>query len=219
MLNDRYPIFIVLALVAAFLSALYMARILFVVFFGRLKEENSHVHESPLLMTAPLVLLAVFALLVGFIAVDWTDTYRGLGTFLFSGEPEVFHINVGLTAAAIAMSVGGFALGWAIYHRGLISHQALARRYSGPLQVVKSKYYLDELYQWGIDRVVLAFGRLVGLFDRIVINDTGVNTTGRFVILSGLRLRYQQTGRMYNYALGMVLGVISLALIWWLGLT
>ena len=217
-LNDRYPIFIALALVAAFLSALYMARILFVVFFGRLKEENSHAQESPLMMTAPLVLLAVFALLVGFIAVDWTDTYVGLGTFLFSGEPEVFHINGGLTAGAIAMAVGGFALGWAIYHRGLISHQALAQRYPIPLQVVRNKYYLDELYQWSIDRVVLAFGRLVGLFDRIVINDTGVNTSGRFVILSGFRLRYQQTGRMYNYALGMVLGVIGLALIWWLGL-
>ena len=218
-LSDRYPIFIALALIAAFLSALYMARILFVVFFGKLKEENNHAHESPLMMTAPLVLLAVFALLVGFIALDWTNTYQGLGTFLFSGAPEEFHINVGLTAGAIALAVGGVALAWAIYHRGLISHQALAQRYSGLHKVARNKYYLDELYQWSIDRVVLAFGRLVALFDRIVINDTGVNKMGRSVILSGFRLRYQQTGRMYNYALGMALGVVGLALIWWLGLT
>ena len=217
-LDGRHPIFIVLALLAAFLSALYMARILFVVFFGRLKEENTHAHESPLVMAVPLIALAFFALTVGFLALNWSEGYQGFGTYLFNNEPEPFHINVGLTIISVLVALAGFAAGWAAYHRGIISHQRLAHRFAPAYRLVRNRYRLDDLYQWTIDRVVLAFSNLVSLFDRIVVNDTGVNGTGRSVILSGLRLRYHQTGRMYNYALGMVLGVIALALIWWLGL-
>ena len=58
----------------------------------------------------------------------------------------------------------------------------------------------------------------MALFDRIVVNDTGVNGTGNSVRLSGLRLRYIETGKVYNYALGMGVGVVVIALIWWLAL-
>jgi NADH-quinone oxidoreductase subunit L len=81
-----------------------------------------------------------------------------------------------------------------------------------------NKYYIDDLYQWIIDHVALVLGRFIALFDRVVINDVGVNETGRSVLLSGLRLRYIETGKVYNYAMGMVIGVVVLALIWWLGL-
>ncbi len=217
-LEGRSPIFIALALVAALLSALYMARLLFIVIFGKLKKENEHAHESPWVMTGPLVLLAAFAVFVGFLAFltpGWSEAFHGLGT-AFHVEAGAFQVNPALMAGSIILAIGGFAVGWAVYQRGLVSHEELANRFSQVYRLVKNKYYIDELYQWVINKAVLVFGDLVALFDRIVINDTGVNGIGDSVIRSGYRLRYLQTGLMYSYALGMTLGAVGLILIWWI---
>ena len=64
-LDHRNPVFIVLTLTALVLSALYMARVTLIVFFGGMRAENERAHESPLAMTAPLILLALFALALG----------------------------------------------------------------------------------------------------------------------------------------------------------
>ena len=66
--------------------------------------------------------------------------------------------------------------------------------------------------------MALAFGNFMALFDRVVVNDTGVNGTGRSVLLSALVLRLLETGKVYNYALGMAVGTVVVALIWWLAL-
>ena len=121
-------------------------------------------------------------------------------------------------AISVALAVGGFALGWALYVKGSLSPDRIRQQMSGLHTLTVNKFYIDELYQWGIDRVALAFANFMALFDRIVVNDTGVNGTGNSVRLSGLRLRYIETGKVYNYALGMGVGVVVIALIWWLAL-
>ena len=216
-LDHRNPVFIALTLPALVLSALYMARLIFVVFFGRLDTKNQGAHESPLVMTVPLVLLAFFAVTVGFIAFNWTGAYGGFGSFLTGGEE--FHIKPWLTALSLVLALGGVAVGWLVYSRGSISHESIAHRYSALHRLLVNKYYIDELYQWVVNRVVLASARLVALFDRIVINDTGVDGSALTVMLSALRMRYIQTGRMYNYGMAMALGVFALGLIWWIVLT
>ena len=89
-LDHRSPVFLVVALAAVVLSALYMARVTLVVFYGRLREENEHAHESPFLMTAPLALLAVLTVGVSLIVFNWTDAYQGFGKFLLE-DPAVGH--------------------------------------------------------------------------------------------------------------------------------
>ncbi len=216
-LDHRNPVFIILALAAVVLSALYMTRVTLVVFFGSLKSENESAHESPLLMTVPLMLLAFFALTVGFIAFNWTDAYGGFADFLV-GEGE-FHINVWLTIVSLLLAVGGIIIGWMAYSRGSISHQSLAQRYPTVYRILVNKYYIDEIYQWVINRIVLALGRFTALFDRAVVNDIGVNGSALSVWTSAMILRFVQTGKMYNYGLVMALGVIALTLIWWIVLT
>jgi len=219
-LDNRNPAFLVLALGAVVLSALYMARVTLVVFFGPLKKENERAHESPPVMTVPLILLAFFALTVGLIAFNWTDAYQGFGSWLLADQPlseggEKFHITPWLTVAALVLALAGVALGLLTYSWERISHRAIAQRYAFVHRVLVNKYYVDEAYQWVIDRVVLSFSRFVALFDRIVINDTAVNGSAVSVWLSALRLRYVQTGRMYNYGMAMALGVFGLAVVWW----
>jgi NADH-quinone oxidoreductase subunit L len=215
-LDGRGPLFFLLTLAAVLMSALYMARLLFLVVLGDLKIENEHAHESPLVMTAPLVALAALALTAGLLAPGLVPGYNGFGNWLFFEHPEDYHINFLVMAISIALSCGGFVLGWLLYSRKSLSVDRLRERFATVHRMLVNKYYIDDLYQWTIDRVVLAFGRFMALFDRIVVNDMGVNGTGRSVFLSGWRLRYLETGKVYNYALGMVLGVMAVALIWWL---
>ena len=77
------------------------------------------------------------------------------------------------------------------------------------------KYYVDEVYQWAINRIVLPFARMVAQFDRVIINDTGIDGSGMSVIFSAVKIRVIQTGRLYNYGLGMALGGLLLIIVWW----
>ena len=216
-LDHRSPVFVALALAAVALSALYMARVTLVVFFGRLGADVDHAHESSPVMSVPMIMLAFFALTVGFLAFAWSDSYQGFVGFLEPGEG--FHLEPWLTAVSIVLVLGAIAVAWLTYVRGRISHRRLAERYAPLHQLMVSKYYIDDLYQWVVDNVVLATSNLVALFDRVVVNDTGVDGSALTVRLSALRMRYVQSGRMYNYGLAMVSGVFALALIWWIVLT
>ena len=84
------------------------------------------------------------------------------------------------------------------------------------VRMAERKYYIDEIYQWTIDRVVLIFANFIGLFDRAVVNDVAVNGPANAVRRVGIALRVHVTGHVYSYALGMVAGTLVVALIWWL---
>ena len=212
-LGGLNPVFIVLTLAGVVLSALYMARVVFIVFFGDRSTEAGNAHESPWLMTVPLVLLAFFAATVGFIAIDWTEAYGGFADYL-AGEGR-FHLNPGLTVISLVLAFGGVLLGFLAYSRSTISHQRLAERFSPVYRLLVNKYYLDDVIQWAVDRLVLTFSRFVAYFDRRFVNDIGVNGPAFGVQKSGIWMRLVQTGQMHNYGMAMASGVVVLVLIWW----
>ena len=165
-------------------------------------------------MTVPLILLAFFAATVGFIALNWPSSYEGFGDFL--ANEGAFHLVLWLTLVSLALALVGVGIGWLVYFRGSLSHQDIARRFSLIHRILVNKYYLDNVYQWAINHIVLAFGRFIAVFDRVLVNDIGVDGSGISVRLMGRLLRLLQTGRMYNYGMAMALGVVALALVWWL---
>ena len=224
-LDQRGFAFFVPTFAASLLSTLYMARVTFLVFFGASRSEGE-AHESPWLMTAPLLLLAPLALVLG------VATYQVFGDFL-SGEGA--HASPGWLAGLSGGLVVAIIYGsWTTY----VSRPSWlpgAARYADPRdpkvypvtgrtpawrdrghRLLVNKYYVDEAYQWVIDRVFLGLGRLVALFDRVIVNDTGVDGPALSVWLSAMRVRYLQSGLMYTYAMAMALGVVGLALLWWL---
>ena len=121
---------------------------------------------------------------------------------------------LGIISAVIASS--GLVLSWAFYSRRLISSDRLRERFASIHSVIANKYYADVAYQWLIDHIVLTVSKGVALFDRLAINDTGVDGAGTSVVLTGFRLRYLETGKLYNYALGMLIGIFVGILVWWL---
>ena len=215
--NDhRNAAFTVLTLFTALLSALYMGRAMFIVFFGELKDRNNQVHDAPFAMAVPMVLLAVLALGFGLISFNWPGSFGGIGTFVFFGHGEEFHFRYWLGAVSIAMAVAAFVFAYLAYARRSISLDGTRSRFAGVLKVIENKYYFDEVYQWTIDRVVLVFSRALALFDRAVVNDIIVNGPADVVRKFGIVLRLHVTGHVYSYTLAMALGTIGLGIFVWL---
>ena len=76
-----------------------------------------------------------------------------------------------------------------------------------------NKYYIDDIYQAIIDHIVLAGSRVLAWFDRNVVNDTAVDGSAATTAFMGYLLKFQQTGKLPNYALAIVIGVVALALV------
>jgi NADH-quinone oxidoreductase subunit L len=76
-----------------------------------------------------------------------------------------------------------------------------------------NRFYIDEMYQLAIDKVVLASGRVVAVFDRAVVNDSGVNGTGEATDFLGWLGKHTQTGKLPNYALAVVVGIVIIAFV------
>ena len=215
--NDhRNVAFIVLAFFTALLSALYMGRAMFLVFFGELKDQNSHAHDAPAAMAVPLVLLAVLALGFGLISFNWPGSFGGIGTFVFFGHGEEFHFELWVGALSIALAVFAFIFAYLAYANRILSLEGMRTRFSGLLSVVENKYYFDEVYQWTVDRVVLVFSRFIAFFDRAVVNDIAVNGPADVVRRFGIVMRLHVTGHVYSYTLAMALGTIGLGIFVWL---
>ena len=214
--KDRNLTFIVFALITALLSALYMGRAVFATFFGRLPHELEHTHESPAVMTVPLILLAILAAGFGLISWNWPGAFGGFGYFVFFHDGHGFEFTWWIGILSAVMAVGSFVLTYLIYERGSISLESTRRRFAPVLRVVENKYYFDEIYQWTIDRVVLVVARFVAFFDRAIINDVGINGPADAVRHLGFVLRLHVTGHLYSYALAMVLGMVGLGIFWWL---
>ena len=97
---------------------------------------------------------------------------------------------------------------WLIYVNKTFSAISVQSRFKWVYILAINKFYLDDVYQWGINQIVMRISSVVATFDRVIVNDAGVDGTGKSVMFSAFTLRSIQTGRVYNYALGIALGVL-----------
>ncbi|MEI7781315.1 MAG: NADH-quinone oxidoreductase subunit L [Planctomycetota bacterium] len=209
-----------MALVTAGLTAFYTFRAVFMTFTGptRVPEEaGHHAHESPPVMTLPLMILAVPSALVGW----WLFSTNWLAHFLSAtpsftapavaktAVPHVFHMDLaiqGSLAAAIGIVIA------AIGHFGRRSDAPQMERFLGPLQTVfANKFYFDQIYAALVVRPLEALALLAALFDRYVIDGT-VNLVARIPVFFGAWARQLQSGLLQRYALAGVLGTLLIVL-------
>ena len=210
-LNDG---FLVVTFVAVAFSVLYTGRMLYQVFLGRLSTENEDAHEPGIRMWAPIGVFALLAAVLGPLAFEWGHDYHGFVSWVTDSE-EGFHINMAISGASIAIVAVGLYLTGLIYMQRRISATAIQRRLGFMATAAQRKFYFDEVYQWGINQLVLPLARLTAFIDRAWVNDIGVDGPGKTTRWGGGVLRYLQTGMVYNYALGMVIGAVVLGVIWW----
>ncbi len=191
----------VMGLLTAAFTAFYMARVFFVVFLSKERSAGGHPHESPAVMTVPLVLLALFALGLGY--------YTGpFGSFVLGSEAGGEHHGLLIPLVSNALALLSMLAAWAIYHKELISSDALAARFSWPYKILKNKYYVDEFYAFCVNRILFNVSRLANWFDRNIV-DGSVDGVFRLTRFTAVVLRGLQTGLVQNYALGIVGGMVA----------
>lgn len=207
-----------MGMATAALTAFYMSRHFFLVFLARPRTDRDarrveHAHESPALMTGPLIALAVLATLGGSLGSS-LESYlepvfevaeRTSSTTVTSGPSEL-----ALIAWPLAAAVAGIGLAWLAYLRGAIDPVRWARRLGPIYGLLKNKYYVDELYDALLVRPVVGLAELLaGVLDQGII-DGAVNGIGLVLQRGGAALRQVQSGYVRLYAFTFFLGVVGI---------
>jgi len=208
---------------AAGVTAFYMFRLVFLTFFGASRMEpqvEKHVHESPGSMTVPLMLLAVFSVIGGWVGIpevlgghnyfeEWLAPVFAHGAA--AGHGAAHHpvaLELGLMAGSVAVALFGIGLAYYLYRVRTEKPEKIAGTVPRLYDVVYNKYYVDEIYDVVIvRRIVDGSVWLWRAFDAAFI-DGIVNGVASLVRGTGDRLRRVQTGVVGNYAFSLLLGAV-----------
>lgn len=146
------------------------------------KEKFQHAHESPALMTGPLIALAVPSLLLGaFMAYRHSEN---LHKFLSWGKPAAHHGGHAVLVASLIAFLGGLIAAFLIYFVKPHRYEALGKRFAGAHRVLTNRYYLDELYLWFITNFYHPFSKWLANMDYTFVDQKGVDGVG--VIAKGV---------------------------------
>ena len=195
-------------LIVAVLSVLYMTRIWFRVFFGSQGEATVSAHESPKVMLFALGVLALGAAIFGIASMGYVWSLWDFMDFVSSGHAIHHKGSVLLVVFSIFIVCSALGVSWLIYVNKTFSAISVQSRFKWVYILAVNKFYLDDVYQWGINQIVMRISSVVATFDRVIVYDAGVDGAGKSVMFSAFTLRSIQTGRVYNYALGIALGVL-----------
>ncbi len=212
-----------LLVVGAMMTAFYMFRLLYLTFFNNFRgteEQKHHLHESPPVMTIPLIILAILAALGGLMNIPalfgGSFWLTGFLAPVFAGSVAIQPTIEPLSHATewllmgVALILVLMMIGWS-YHRFVVRKAGLLPDEAERPFIVKllsEKYYIDELYDLLVQKPILWMS---GVFHDIVevrILDRAVNGLGNLVIWTGNTVRYIQTGNVGFYMFVMILGVI-----------
>jgi len=214
---QKNPVLYGIALFTALLTAFYMFRLLFVTFTGKFRgthEQEHHLHESPALMTVPLIILAVLSIIGGFVGIPEVFAAGGdkINEFLspviakHEGH-EVAHTTeyalMGLSTGLVILTI---VFAWFRFK----NYQPKEEKGFG--KVLENKWYVDELYDKVIANPLNRFaGFLNNVFEKYIV-DGVVNGVGKAVNYSSRQLRLLQSGQVGSYVLLMVLSILLLLL-------
>ena len=193
---EHHRVIFWVVVLAAALTPFYMARQALVVFFGAPRSEHAkHAHESPMVMVAPLFLLAIPAISAGWGPVEHLFFHQIGGL----AEPEIPGF---VSLIFLAAFLGGLLLAFALYRNP-------AR---DPLRIplLANRFYIDAIYAWSVDNVQGGFARLCSFIDRWFINGILVQGSATVVWTIGFALRFLQVGNLQAYAFFFGAGVIGL---------
>lgn len=203
----------ILGLAAAFLTALYMFRLVFLVFFGEERfGSDVHPHESGAWMAVPLVILGVASVVAGFVGFPPED--GAIHDFLhrtFHHVP-VHHVSMTMTYAfgiiSTVVALSGIAVAYVTYIRKSISTDELAEKYSPVYQFLLNKWYVDEFLMAAVVNPMKDIANFLWKVVDVKIIDGTVNGVAYGLGATSQRLRRVQTGLVANYALAIAIGMV-----------
>jgi NADH-quinone oxidoreductase subunit L len=212
--------------IAACLTGFYSWRLLILTFHGKPRADAhtmDHVHESPLVMTVPLVLLALGALATGFslkdyfIGGDWASFWAG--SIVNGPDNHVLHVIETelpgwVSVAPTIVGVAGIALAYYFYMFNPALPARLAEAYPVAYRFLLNKWYFDELYDRIFVRPTMAFARLAWQVGDAQIIDGMPNGAAALAAGSARQAVKLQTGSIAFYAFAMLIGLVFLVSIY-----
>jgi NADH-quinone oxidoreductase subunit L len=216
---------------AAGITAFYMTRLTYLVFFGKFRgkqEHWDHAHESPRSMTLPLVILAVLSIVGGWIGIPkvlafgsdinffhhWLEPAVTLPAAAGHGgehAAEAAHsvgLEWGLVAAALAIAIMGIVFAWTVYKKEGRA-QGMAKTAGPVYTMLRNLFWVDEFYERVVIRPFYWFSKVSNAFDKWVV-DGLVNASGVTADITGQIVKLFQTGLVRNYALFFLVGVVAI---------
>ena len=202
-----------IALITSGLTAFYMSRLYFSIFWSKPYGANGHGHsaddhhhgEGGFAMMLPLVILAAGAVFAGFIP---------FGEFVSSdGKPLESHFHLMFSIAPVALGVAGIALAWVLYKKQNSKPDKLAASFGSIYKSAYNKFYIDEIYLFVTKKVLFnLIGRPAAWFDKNIV-DGLVNLTGNTTVLVSEKIKKFQSGKVQLYAIAFLAGVIVLTVL------
>ena len=211
-------------LLSVFVTALYSFRMYFLVFHGKPRMDDhtrEHLHESPWVVTGPLIALAFFSVVAGYVIdpVVFGDFFNGV-IYVSPEHPGLAHVAEhyhgplsfvlhAFGGPAIYLAIAGVFTAWYVYMKNPDLADNIRQRFNGLYQVLVNKYYADDF-----NEVVFAGGaRGVGqllwkIGDVLIIDGLIVNGSAKVVGWTASVVRKVQTGHLYTYAFTMIIGLL-----------
>ncbi len=207
------PVLFVLAMLTVFMTAFYMFRVVFLTFGGEYRGEGKP-HESSSVMVAPMVILAILAVVSGL----WNVT-GGFSQLFGHGETQSFARGFfGILAhplpwISLLLAGLGILLAYAMYSAKWLSAERIGSVFKPLYTLFYRKYWFDELYEKVIMGKILINGFFAGLeqFDVRGV-DGAVNGVASGTIAAGRAIRRTQTGQLQLYGVAMAIGVVAIIL-------
>jgi NADH-quinone oxidoreductase subunit L len=214
-------------LLGVFVTAFYSFRLVFMTFHGEERfhaDEHHKPHESPWVVTVPLILLAIPSLIIGWITVEHVlfGGYFGNAIQVLPAHDVLGHVKEefhgsaqfvlhAFTGAPVYLAAAGVLGAWYLYIKRTDLPGQIATRVSGLYKLLANKFYFDEVYQAVFAGGSRGLGTALWRVGDVALIDGGmVNGSARVVgWLSGL-LRHLQSGYLYHYAFAMVIGLSAL---------
>jgi len=223
---EHSPLIWGLAVLGAMMTSFYMFRLLFVTFFGSFRgthEQKHHLHESPLLMTIPLMILAVLSVVGGFVNVPevlggtaWLEHFFYPVIYHLRHVPEHAHLEHSTEYLLMGLSVAAAVVSIIASYFIFVAKKTVPNPEgvfdSGFQRLLSNKYYVDELYEALVTKPLNIISTTTHRLIEVSGIDAFVNFIGQMVIVKGKYVRYFQSGNTGVYLISMVAGVIILIL-------
>jgi NADH-quinone oxidoreductase subunit L len=194
------PVLFAIAVSVAVLTTFYMFRLVLVAFHGPAKSHGvEHAHESPKVMTLPLLGLAVPSVLAGFWGLE----------HIYAAQFGEVHSGHHLLAMLASVAAVGFGLSFAFGLYGKATTDPLPERFATLARAMRDKFYFDELYEWVVARTQDALATVADWADRWIVAGF-VRLLHGTTEFAGRALRLAQTGNLQTYAFLFVLGTAVL---------
>jgi NADH-quinone oxidoreductase subunit L len=187
------------------LTAFYMFRLYYSIFWGKEQHYHHTPHEAPLTMTIPLILLAVGAAFAGFIPFSTLVTS--------DGKPFEAHLDMGIAIPAVLAGLIGIGIATILYRKESNVPEKIFNALGGFSRAAYHKFYIDEVYLFITKKIIFNYvSRPIAWFDRHVVDGT-MNGMAYVTNEASDRIKKLQSGQLQQYALVFVSGALLLALL------